>query len=122
VNDFTLLKKVVKDFLEEDSGGHDYYHAERVFNNALRIQKHEGGNIQSLGAAALVHDIMRPWEKKTGKSHFGKKALKKIEEVLKVSKVSEKVIKDVLQLVKYHDIYDCTGPTRIDGKLSQTLF
>lgn len=70
------LSEEMRKFLEKESSGHDYYHAERVLNNALYIQKFEGGDKDVIGASSLVHDVCRPWEKKTGKSHFGKEALK----------------------------------------------
>jgi uncharacterized protein len=107
-NDFTKLSNQVKIFLEEESSGHDFYHSERVLNVALHIQKKEGGDKYVIGAAALVHDICRPWEKKTGKSHFGEEALEIIKGVLEKSEVSEDKIPDILKVVSLHDIYDWT--------------
>jgi uncharacterized protein len=107
-NDFLKLADNVKAHLENESSGHDFYHAERVFNNAVYLQKHEGGDAFIIGATALVHDICRPWEKKTGKSHFGKEALEIIEGVLQNSDVPENKIKQILEAVKLHDIYDWT--------------
>jgi len=37
--------------------GHDWFHINRVRNNALKIQAVEGGDRQSLELAALLHDI-----------------------------------------------------------------
>lgn len=105
---FRSLAEEVKKFLEHESSGHDFYHAERVFKNALYIQKHEGGDEFVIGAAALVHDICRPWEKKTGKSHFGPEALQIIDAVLQKVSISEDQRQAILAVVAEHDIYDWT--------------
>ncbi|MDD4135639.1 MAG: HD domain-containing protein [Candidatus Shapirobacteria bacterium] len=107
-NEFNQLADNVKKFLENESSGHDFYHAKRVFNNANHIQKYEGGDKLIIGSAALVHDICRPFEKKTGKSHFGKEALTIIENVLHKSNLPEDKIKPILEIIELHDIYDWT--------------
>ena len=107
-NIFDDLKLAVKEYLNEDTSGHDYYHAERVFNSALNIHSKEGGDLLIIGCAALTHDICRPWEKKTGKSHFGSEALEIIRKVLNKVSLSDKNINSILEVIKYHDIYDWT--------------
>jgi len=48
----------VKDKLKEAEGGHDWYHIQRVWNNALHIADIEGtGNRLVIELAALLHDI-----------------------------------------------------------------
>lgn len=101
-----LLKEKVGEFLSKDSSGHDYSHAERVLNHALAIQKIEGGDLTVISCAALVHDICRPWEKETGKLHFGPEALEIIKKVLQESQIQEEVIPQILDVVAKHDIYD----------------
>ena len=104
--DFSKLSDQVRSFLEKESSGHDFYHCERVFKASLSIQKKEGGDEYVIGAAALVHDICRPWENKTGKSHFGMEALEIIRDVLVKSEISEQKIPKILEVVQLHDIYD----------------
>lgn len=103
---FKKLHQQVEQYLQQESSGHDIYHADRVFKSALYIQSYEGGDEYIIGAAALVHDICRPWEKKTGKSHFGPEALQIIRQVLTNSQVNVNIIEPVLEVVKRHDIYD----------------
>lgn len=105
-NKHTKLKKEVQHFLSQESSGHDYHHAVRVYNNAHTLQSQEGGDLEIIGAAALVHDICRPWEKKTGKLHFGPEALEIIKNVLIKANISANKIESVLEVVAYHDIYD----------------
>ncbi|MBP9782089.1 HD domain-containing protein [Candidatus Woesebacteria bacterium] len=105
---FSLLETKVKLFLNNESSGHDYSHAERVYTTACYLQQFEGGDLTVIGAAALVHDICRPWEKKTGKSHFGPEALEIIKKVLIDAKIDQAKIPSILDAVAQHDIYDWT--------------
>lgn len=107
-NKFSKLSEQVRAFLEKESSGHDFYHSERVFNTALHIQEKEGGDEYVIDASALVHDICRPWEKKTGKSHFGEEALGIIREVLINADVPKTKIQPILDVVALHDVYDWT--------------
>jgi len=50
------LEKKVKDYLEDFSASHDFYHAKRVRDNALRITKQVKCDEEVLIAAALLHD------------------------------------------------------------------
>ena len=51
------LTELLKQSLESAERGHDYWHAIRVRNNALKISSFEGGNREIIEAAALIHDI-----------------------------------------------------------------
>jgi len=107
MNDFSELEKYVQEFLGKDSSGHDFYHCQRVMNSALVLQeKEQRGDRYIIGVAALVHDICRPWEKKTGKSHFGAEALDIIKDILVRAHVKAEKINDILHVVSLHDIYD----------------
>lgn len=50
-------KAFVKKSLENAEGGHDWFHIERVFNNAMRIAKEETANEFIVALGALLHDI-----------------------------------------------------------------
>jgi len=55
-----IIKKTelfVKETLEKDSTGHDWWHTHRVRNLAKRIAKEEGADIFIVELAALLHDI-----------------------------------------------------------------
>ena len=103
---FKNIIERVQSLLANESSGHDFSHAQRVFNNALYLQKHEGGDFFVIGAAALVHDMCRPWEKKTGKLHFGPEALVIIGDVLRDCGVDSKQASCILDVVAEHDVYD----------------
>ncbi|MEL1239941.1 HD domain-containing protein [Flavobacterium flavipallidum] len=47
----------VKQQLENAEGGHDWFHIERVYKNALLIAREESCNLQIVQLGALLHDI-----------------------------------------------------------------
>ncbi len=86
----------------------DYFHLLRVSKLAKIIQNIESGNLHVIEVAALVHDLCRPWELESGKSHFGTEALHIIRQFLEDCKLEEEDIIQILELVKRHDEYDWT--------------
>ena len=60
MTDAELIKKTiayVKKTLQGIEAGHDWFHIERVFNNAILIAKDEEVDILTVSLAALLHDI-----------------------------------------------------------------
>lgn len=51
-----IIKKVKAQFAN-DTTGHDWFHIERVFNMAVFLQSNEGGDLEIVQLAALLHDI-----------------------------------------------------------------
>ena len=49
--------RFVKKQLENAEGGHDWFHIERVYKNALLIAREEKCDIQIVQLAALLHDV-----------------------------------------------------------------
>lgn len=52
-NTITFVKKTLKDA----EGGHDWFHIERVYKNALAISNHESVDSFVVALGALLHDI-----------------------------------------------------------------
>lgn len=48
----------VKKELAFDNSGHNFQHIERVYNNALLLIKHEGGNKKIILTSCLLHDLI----------------------------------------------------------------
>lgn len=48
----------VKEELANDLSGHNFKHIERVYNNALLLIKHEGGNKKIILTSCLLHDLV----------------------------------------------------------------
>lgn len=52
-----ITKDFVKKQLEDVESGHDWFHIERVYNNALHISKTEDVDLLIVELGALLHDI-----------------------------------------------------------------
>ena len=51
------IQQFVKERFESFEGSHDWFHIERVWKTAKYIQSQEGGNLEVIELAALLHDI-----------------------------------------------------------------
>lgn len=60
MNNTDIISKTiafVKEKLHQAEGGHDWFHIERVYKNALLIAARESGDLTVIKLAALLHDI-----------------------------------------------------------------
>jgi len=51
------VEKAIRSQFEGDSSGHDWYHIQRVLRVSRHLQEKEGGDIETIELAALLHDI-----------------------------------------------------------------
>jgi len=86
----------VKQQLENAEGGHDWFHIERVYNNALSIGEKEKGDVVVVKLAALLHDIA------DSKFHQGDDTIgpRIACEFLESQKVDEKTIVHVVNIIE----------------------
>ncbi|MFA9191905.1 HD domain-containing protein [Flavobacterium sp. FZUC8N2.13] len=86
----------VKQKLENAEGGHDWFHIERVYKNALLIAKEENCNLQIVQLGALLHDIA------DSKFHDGDESVgpKVARTFLESQNVSEDVIHAVINIIE----------------------
>ena len=91
-----LTKLFVKQTLKSAEGGHDWFHIERVYKNALLISKHEKADIYIVSLGALLHDIA------DSKFHNGDDAIgpEKAREFLFKINVDSVVIDHVVKLIE----------------------
>jgi uncharacterized protein len=87
----------VKKELENAEGGHDWFHIERVFKNALLIAKEESVDGFVVSLAALLHDIADP------KFYDGDETIgpKKAREFLIIQKVATEIIDHVVKIIQH---------------------
>lgn len=87
----------VKHTLKNAEGGHDWWHIQRVWNNAISITHTEGGNLFVIELAALLHDIA------DAKFHGGNEELgpQMAKQFLESLKVENEVIEHVQQIIRY---------------------
>lgn len=86
----------VKETLKNAEAGHDWFHTERVYNNAVKIAKEENCNLQVVEISALLHDIA------DAKFHNGDEnlAIEITEKFLKEQNADEDFIAQVLFIIK----------------------
>lgn len=86
----------VKDQLKTAEGGHDWFHIERVYRNALLIAESETCNIEIVKLGALLHDIA------DSKFHNGDETVgpKTARIFLESQNVSEEIITHVINIIQ----------------------
>ena len=92
--DNTIL--FVKQQLENAEGGHDWFHIERVYKNALLIAEEEECDLTVVKLAALLHDIA------DSKFHGGDESVgpKTARTFLESQNVSEAIISHVIAIIE----------------------
>jgi uncharacterized protein len=87
----------VKAQLQAAEGGHDWFHIQRVYNNALNIAKEETCDLLVVQLAALLHDIA------DSKFHNGDETLgpNLAQSFLTSQNVSEDCIAHVVNIIKH---------------------
>ena len=54
---FDAAKDYIRELFEGDGSGHDYLHSVRVHDAAVTIQASEGGDLDAIRLASLLHDV-----------------------------------------------------------------
>lgn len=89
--------KLVKEELKNAEGGHDWFHIERVFKNAILISIEEKVDVFIVSLGALLHDIADPKFHK-GDETIGPKIATKF---LKSQQVDKKTITHVVNIINH---------------------
>lgn len=99
-----------------DAGTHDYDHVKRVYRIAISMGKSMGGDLRILGAAALIHDVGRPYEKERGVSHSilsGEIGAEILDEI----GFSGDEIERVREAIRTHRFSEGLTPTSLEGEI-----
>lgn len=111
-----IIKEYVKEKLSMDSSGHDYWHIERVVNNAQKILPFETADNLKVIVSAWLHDIG------DYKLNNGKDKTKEIVFPLLISlKFSEDFAEEIIQIiseVSYKGGHNST-PSSLEAKIVQ---
>ena len=86
----------VKETLKDAEGGHDWFHIERVYKNALLIAQEEDVDITIVTLGALLHDIA------DSKFHDGDERIgpKMARSFLEGEDISEEIIQHVVKIIE----------------------
>lgn len=85
----------VKQFHNNNTAGHDWWHVERVVKNARLINEIEKANSFVVEMSALLHDVV-DYKLNDGDEHKG---IKRVEEFLGQFNIEEKVTKHILSII-----------------------
>ncbi len=115
-----LIKKTieyVKKKLATEIGGHDWYHTERVLKMATQLQALEGGNLQIIQLAALLHDV---GNYRDGNFNEKKWALviKATMDILEIEPLIQQRILEIIEEAQFNGA-DTIVPSTIEGKIFQ---
>ena len=105
----------IRNLLEGEGSGHDWWHIHRVRNNALTIAKKYDTNLFILEMAALLHDIA------DHKFHDGDESigLKKAQDWLSSINVPQNIIERILEIMSQISFSSGQIPTSIEGEIVQ---
>ncbi|MDZ5610359.1 HD domain-containing protein [Bacillus pseudomycoides] len=84
----------VKNILEKDASGHDWYHIERVHKLAISLSEKEGGDRFVIEMAALLHDVA---DEKLNESEEA--GMKKVSDWLEGLDVTEEEKEHILHII-----------------------
>ena len=89
-------KTFVQQELANAEGGHDWFHIERVYKNALLIAEEEDVNLDIIALGALLHDIA------DAKFHQGDETVgpKKAQQFLQQQNVESATIEHVIKIIE----------------------
>lgn len=112
-------KKFVKDKLDGESSGHDWWHILRVYNTALDIAHKEGNcDIFVIELAALLHDIA-DWKFHDGDLNKGSEVTTEFLLSLNVDKKIVSHVSDIIKNISFKGANVENTTTSIEGKIVQ---
>lgn len=97
------IKEIGQGFFRKAKGSHDWSHSLRVWKLSLKIAKKEGGDVEVLTMASLLHDIGREKELKTkGRICHAKESARLAKKILLSLGVPREKIKKVCVCIENH--------------------
>ena len=113
-------ERYVRETLEKDSSGHDWWHIHRVRNNALHIvqEEKEGCSRYVVELAALLHDIA-DWKFHQGDAKIGSKTARQWLETQHVDEAEIEQICDIIDSSSYKGAGVADKMATLEGKIVQ---
>ena len=110
-------KRFVKETLEDAEGGHDWFHTQRVYNNAMAIAKNEPCDLLTVALAALLHDIA------DSKFHEGNESIapKMARAFLLKHNADSQVVEQVIHIIEhvsFKNSFDASEGTALTSELA----
>lgn len=116
----TLAAKLLPHALEpSDDGAHDLAHLQRVWHNVLTLQAEEGGDLEVLVAAVLLHDGVAVEKNSPLRSQASRLAAEKASAVLAEMNWPEEKIAAVAHAIEAHSFSANITPLTLEAKIVQ---
>ncbi len=110
--------KEAKRFLYSAPGSHGWDHVERVYRLCIRIGEKEGADLEILKMAALLHDIGRDDEIRSGgKICHAKRGAVEAREILEKLGISGEKIEKVVHCIETHRFRGNKAPESLEAKI-----
>ena len=116
-----LIKKIVeyvKIKLYNNPTGHDWYHVERVWKIAKRLQEVEGGDAELIEIAALLHNLGDHSDAKFNIATKGSLILYGMMDILGVEEPLKSKVINIIDEMKFAG-YQTKPPVTLEGKIVQ---
>lgn len=105
-------------FRDGEGGCHGPDHAGRVYRTALHIGRLMGARLDVLSAAALLHDIGRPYEREEqGRICHAEKGAELAREILLGLGFSPSIIEDIIHCIETHRYRGDKVPNTLEAKI-----
>jgi len=102
-----------------EDGAHDLSHLQRVWHNARTLQAEEGGDLEVLLAAVLLHDCVAVEKNSPLRSQASRLAAEKASTVLANLNWSEEKISAVIHAIEAHSFSANITPLTLEARLIQ---
>jgi uncharacterized protein len=104
---------------DDEDGAHDLSHIVRVWRNAKLIQREEGGDLEALAAAVLLHDCIQVAKDSPMRSKASQLAAKESRVRLEALGWEPSRIDTVAAAIESHSFSAGVAPTSIEGCILQ---
>lgn len=116
-----LIKKIkeqAKGFFANAKGSHDWEHTERVYNLCMHIGKKEGGDMEILKLAAILHDIGRlEQDKLNGQICHAERGAVLAREILEKYNLEKEKIDKIVHCIETHRFRGSKNPQSKEAKI-----
>ncbi|MGY2441731.1 HD domain-containing protein [Pseudomonas sp. SDO52101_S400] len=102
-----------------EDGAHDLSHLQRVWHNARTLQAEEGGDLEVLLAAVLLHDCVAVEKNSPLRSQASRMAAEKASTVLANLSWPEEKTSAVVHAIEAHSFSANITPTTLEARLMQ---
>lgn len=117
---FQALLISFRPFLTDgDDGSHDLAHLHRVWKNALKIQSEEGGDIEILAAAVLLHDCVSVEKNSPQRPFASRLAAQRASEILTEQGWDQSRVAQVAHAIEAHSFSANIPPQTLEAKILQ---